>query len=96
MDLRLEYVQGTVKRQTASQSNMLSNSRQPEQSDDADDLTPLLLSSSPPKKSINSRGIKLADLVKKEKLYNQKFIDRVGWLDQITFARLEEIKQEVR
>jgi len=41
------------------------------------------------------RGSHLKDLVKKEKLYKERFIDRVGWLDRITFSRLEEIKQQV-
>ena len=40
-------------------------------------------------------GVELTELQKREKLYKHKFIDRVNWLDRITFSRLEEIKQEV-
>ncbi|KAI1724754.1 phosphoinositide 3-kinase family, accessory domain (PIK domain) domain-containing protein [Ditylenchus destructor] len=47
------------------------------------------------KTSSKPRG-EVAELLKKEKLYKQNFIDRVNWLDKITFSRLEEIKHEVK
>lgn len=40
-------------------------------------------------------NIELQMLLKKSKLYSRNLIDRVNWLDKITFSRLEEIKQEV-
>lgn len=35
-------------------------------------------------------------LLKKEKMYNANLVDKVPWLDQITFSRLVEIKERVR
>lgn len=37
----------------------------------------------------------LNNLLKKEKLFEQNFIDHVNWLDKITFSRLEVMKHEV-
>ena len=105
MDLRLEYVYGNNKKEANNNNqieiNFPHNQPQPktDQSDDEDEpdeSIPLLIKPSNPQlKPTNSKGIQLSELLKKEKLYNQKFIDRVDWLDQITFAKLEEIKQEV-
>lgn len=103
MDLRLEYVYGNNKKaanNNQTEINFAHNQQQKtDQSDDdeePDESIPLLIKpSNPQSKATNSKGIQLSELLKKEKLYNQKFIDRVDWLDQITFAKLEEIKQEV-
>jgi hypothetical protein len=61
------------------------------------DKPPASLWTKPTERSSPSkmRGSHLKDLLKKEKLYKERFIDRVGWLDRITFSRLEEIKQQV-
>uniref|UniRef100_A0A915CVA0 phosphatidylinositol 3-kinase n=1 Tax=Ditylenchus dipsaci TaxID=166011 RepID=A0A915CVA0_9BILA len=47
-------------------------------------------------KAVNKPVGDLADLLKREKLYKQNFIDRVNWLDKITFSKLEEIKHEAK
>ena len=94
MDLPLEYVLGAEQKKFGSDDQPSKNPHKvADQSDDADDSTPLLQQQVP--RPTPSRGVQLAELRKKEKLYKQKFIDKVDWLDQITFAKLEEIKQEV-
>lgn len=40
-------------------------------------------------------GADIAELLKKEKLHKENFIDHVSWLDQITFSRLAKIKEDV-
>ena len=40
-------------------------------------------------------GAGIAELLKKEKLHKENFIDHVSWLDQITFSRLAKIKEDV-
>jgi hypothetical protein len=99
MDLRLEHVHGNMDKDRQTTSTIKTAAqfsyKQPDQSDSASDSTPLLQSSNQTTINPSIKGIQLADLLKKEKLYNQKFIDRVDWLDQITFAKLEEIKQDV-
>uniref|UniRef100_A0A914I1L1 Chromatin modification-related protein MEAF6 n=1 Tax=Globodera rostochiensis TaxID=31243 RepID=A0A914I1L1_GLORO len=75
------------------------NARSAEQSEEADDSTPLLQQNKKRTNDMpgsNKRNFQFGELLKKEKLYKQKFIDRVDWLDGITFARLEEIKQEAK
>uniref|UniRef100_A0A183BU91 Phosphatidylinositol 3-kinase catalytic subunit type 3 n=1 Tax=Globodera pallida TaxID=36090 RepID=A0A183BU91_GLOPA len=75
------------------------NARSAEQSEEADDSTPLLQQNKQRTNDMpgsNKRNFQFGELLKKEKLYKQKFIDRVDWLDGITFARLEEIKQEAK
>lgn len=47
------------------------------------------------KKMLNTSHSDLQMLFKKSKLYSRNLIDRVNWLDKITFSRIEEIKQEV-
>src|SRR5690348_525500 len=98
IDLRLEYVSGSAVKKQAINSPVNSNDTKiADQSDDEpSDSTPLLKSSNFQQRTKSTqKGVQLSDLLKKEKLYNQKFIDRVDWLDRITFAKLEEIKQEV-
>lgn len=48
------------------------------------------------KKVLNNSHNELQMLLKKSKLYSRNLIDRVNWLDKITFSRIEEIKQEVK
>ncbi|CAD5205554.1 unnamed protein product [Bursaphelenchus okinawaensis] len=38
----------------------------------------------------------IREYIKKEKMYKQNYIDRVDWLDQFTFSKLEQIKEEAR
>jgi len=102
LDLKLEQVIGkSDKTKLINENsnldlmNIPTPAKQAESSEDARDSTPLLKNND---ENLNRQlkcGIPLNDLLKKEKLYNQKFIDRVDWLDKITFAKLEEIKQEV-
>lgn len=47
------------------------------------------------KKKKNLVNEDLNNLLKKEKLFEQNFIDHVNWLDKITFSRLEVMKHEV-
>lgn len=97
----MENVNGTAsKKQTINNpmnSNIIITDIGNQSDEDPSDSTSLLKTSSPRQQGTKSthKGVQLADLLKKEKLYNQKFIDRVDWLDRITFAKLEEIKQEV-
>ena len=46
-------------------------------------------------KFAKTNRFEIYQLLKKEKLYNANLVDKVPWLDQITFSRLEEIKEKV-
>uniref|UniRef100_A0A915N842 Chromatin modification-related protein MEAF6 n=1 Tax=Meloidogyne javanica TaxID=6303 RepID=A0A915N842_MELJA len=105
LDLKLEQVIGkSDKTKLINENsnldlmNIPTPAKQAESSEDARDSTPLLKNNDKNLNNIRQLkcGIPLNDLLKKEKLYNQKFIDRVDWLDKITFAKLEEIKQEAK
>uniref|UniRef100_A0A914LH10 Phosphatidylinositol 3-kinase catalytic subunit type 3 n=1 Tax=Meloidogyne incognita TaxID=6306 RepID=A0A914LH10_MELIC len=105
LDLKLEQVIGkSDKTKLINENsnldlmNIPTPAKQAESSEDARDSTPLLKNNDENLNNIRQLkcGIPLNDLLKKEKLYNQKFIDRVDWLDKITFAKLEEIKQEAK
>lgn len=51
--------------------------------------------SDPTEQNKMPRSASIHNLLKKEKLFKEKYIDVVPWLDQITFIKLETLKQAV-
>ncbi|KAI6171511.1 Phosphatidylinositol 3-kinase catalytic subunit type 3 [Aphelenchoides bicaudatus] len=60
------------------------------------DELPKPVFSDPSEQSKMPRSASIHTLLKKEKLFKDKYIDVVPWLDQITFIKLETLKQAAR